>query len=216
MKCYCISGLGADERVFSSLSISLPMVHLLWIEPQPKETLTEYAHRMAHQIPDNEDFVLMGLSLGGMIATEISKIRKPKCTILLSSAIHNTEIPTLYRVIGAMGILPIIPANWFTLPMFIAKPVFGVSTSSNLLKEYLKHTNRNFLKWAVNAIAHWKTDNALPNSPVYRVHGTADLILPRIKDKTNTHWVKKGTHLMVLEKPKEVSQNINEILQGLN
>ncbi|HCF62788.1 MAG TPA: hypothetical protein DEU93_00310, partial [Chitinophagaceae bacterium] len=72
MKAYCISGLGADERIFCNLHFpeALEPVYLKWIKPEPNETLEQYAMRLSEKIEGDEPFVLIGLSLGGMLALE--------------------------------------------------------------------------------------------------------------------------------------------------
>jgi hypothetical protein len=55
MKIYAISGLGADKRVFSNLSLNYDIVHLDWIEPKPNESISEYSLRLSRLIDQKED-----------------------------------------------------------------------------------------------------------------------------------------------------------------
>ena len=72
-KIYCISGLGADERAFSKLNIKgFELKVIRWLMPIKDETLPEYASRMRQDI-DDDNPILMGLSFGGMLCTEIAK-----------------------------------------------------------------------------------------------------------------------------------------------
>lgn len=84
---YFISGLGADRRAFSKLIFSehFPMIHLDWISPEPNESLRSYASRLALEIDSSNPFYLVGLSFGGMLATEIAKELNPIHTFLISS-----------------------------------------------------------------------------------------------------------------------------------
>ncbi len=64
---YCISGFGADERVFSRLNFGDNNVHFIpWLLPEKKESISEYARRMAEKI-HHENPVLLGRSFGGMM-----------------------------------------------------------------------------------------------------------------------------------------------------
>ena len=64
---YCISGFGADERVFSKLDFKDNEVHFIpWINPVKNETIEDYAKRMSEGIK-HQDPVLLGLSFGGIM-----------------------------------------------------------------------------------------------------------------------------------------------------
>ena len=86
MKVYGISGLGADKRVFEKLTLDLELIPIDWITPYKNERIEDYAKRLSKKIDKKEEFIIIGVSFGGLIATEISKILKSKLTILISSA----------------------------------------------------------------------------------------------------------------------------------
>ena len=70
MKIYHVSGLGANEKAFSSLQLrsGFELVDLPWLLPESDdESLAHYAERMLSPINLNEKFMLMGLSFGGII-----------------------------------------------------------------------------------------------------------------------------------------------------
>ncbi|MBK7885618.1 MAG: hypothetical protein IPJ81_18875 [Chitinophagaceae bacterium] len=70
---YCISGLGADERVFTKINIEGYQLKVIpWLTPLRNETLPQYATRMRSNI-EEENPVMMGLSFGGMVSIEIAK-----------------------------------------------------------------------------------------------------------------------------------------------
>ena len=48
-------------------------VFLEWIDPVKNETLKNYALRLAEGINTNEPFAIIGLSMGGMITSEIAR-----------------------------------------------------------------------------------------------------------------------------------------------
>ena len=48
---YCISGLGADERIFCKLDIPGSTFHFIqWIQPETAEDIYAYAGRLKEQI----------------------------------------------------------------------------------------------------------------------------------------------------------------------
>jgi pimeloyl-ACP methyl ester carboxylesterase len=70
---YCISGLGADERVFQKLKFQgYQPIHIKWLEPEAGENIANYTQRLTTQIKAEKP-ILIGLSFGGIIAVEMSK-----------------------------------------------------------------------------------------------------------------------------------------------
>lgn len=71
---YILNGLGADERVFQLLDFSdFSPIFIQWIIPEQNESIENYASRLLQQI-DTPNPLILGLSFGGMMATEISKL----------------------------------------------------------------------------------------------------------------------------------------------
>jgi len=68
MKIYLIGGLGADERVFKYLKLDCETQVIKWLEPKQKETIISYSKRLLKQINQEENFALLGVSFGGIIA----------------------------------------------------------------------------------------------------------------------------------------------------
>ena len=116
MKLYAISGLGADKRVFKYLNLNCELIPIDWIKPKKNEEIELYSERLSSVINKNEPFGLLGVSFGGLIATEISKKLKPELTILISSAETKFELRTFYRLIGKLGIIKQLPAKKFNPP----------------------------------------------------------------------------------------------------
>jgi esterase/lipase len=58
--------------------------------------LPDYAKRFSHAIKEDEEFVLIGLSFGGMLASELAKIVSPKKLIIISSLSSYRELPVVF------------------------------------------------------------------------------------------------------------------------
>ncbi len=214
MKIYCISGLGADERVFQFLKFPnyLKVVHLAWLAALPGETLEQYALRLSQPIGRNERFYLLGLSMGGMIASEISKIKIPQKLILISSIKCAQELPPLYKWAGKYGLHTLLkPALLKNIS--ILKKYYWHYTAQNrkLLIDVIRSSDDAFIKWATNAIIHWECDP--PVCDCIQIHGTHDRVLP-IKFTNPTHIIKGGRHFMVVERAEEISNILNDVLQA--
>src|SRR5215831_6606770 len=113
MEAYFISGLGADARVFEHIRLpeGYHPIHIGWIEPEENETLPHYAMRLAASIDTAEPFVLIGLSFGGMLVTEIAKVLKPASTILIASIPLSKHLPPYFHAAGKIGLHKLVPVS---------------------------------------------------------------------------------------------------------
>lgn len=196
MKVYAISGLGADKKVFQYLNLTCELVLLDWIQLKPDEQLGKYANRLAEKIDTTEDFILIGVSFGGLIAIEISKIHKPALVILISSAEINGDLRKMYRMISKTGIVKWMPADFFKPPGKIAEWVFGAE-NKKLLKEIINNTDVLFAKWAIEKLIAWENTTRVDNC--IRIHGNKDLLIPMRKDE-KTIQIPGGHHFMIVDK----------------
>jgi len=71
---YGIGGLGADKRVFNDLNLNYNFIPIDWIAPFKNENISDYANRLSQCINQKEAYIILGVSFGGLIATEISII----------------------------------------------------------------------------------------------------------------------------------------------
>ncbi len=209
MKIYAISGLGADKRVFEYLELHHELIPIEWIEPLPKESLSSYARRLAQVIDIQEEFGLLGVSFGGMVAVEISKLFRPKITILVASAETRQELRWIYRGVGKANILRFFPKGAFHISIRLAWILFG--TRNPILKEILDDTDPAFAKWAAAAISQWDNQERIPNC--LKISGSKDLILPP-KDQ-NVVRIEGAKHFMIVDRAGEISRLINLELGAL-
>lgn len=213
MNVYFISGLGADKRAFERLK--LPdrfVVHYLdWIKPTKNETLNSYAKRLAASIDTSQPFAIVGLSMGGMMASAMTQFLQPYKTILISSVGCNAEFPPLLKLAKKTRVYKLIPAFILRHPNAVAYWLFGARTKNEkALMHYLISTSDpQFVKWAMGAILNWK-DEVRPQS-LYHIHGSSDKILPVKYTRPNV-VVEKGSHFMVWTKAGQVSKLIEQAL----
>jgi len=204
---YCISGLGADERVFDFLEVEHELVPIKWITPYNNESIVDYSKRLSLIIDTSKDFCLLAVSFGGLVAVEISKILTPRVTILISSASIRKELMPLYRWIGKSSIVPFIPSSFFDIPRFMASWLFGTK-EKKLLNSILDDTDLNFAKWSVNELVNWSNEIEVDN--LVRIHGTDDKLISA-KGKIN-YSIEGGAHFMIVDRSNEISTIINEEL----
>ncbi|MEO6071258.1 MAG: alpha/beta hydrolase [Chitinophagaceae bacterium] len=217
MTIYFISGLGADKRMFKNLSLppQYSLVYIDWIEPlHEHEPLQSYCQRLAEGIDSSKDFVLVGLSLGGLAAIEIARFLKPKDIILISSIATKYELPWTFRVGRFFKLDQIIPLHLLKTPSALLTWLFGAKTGEekSLLKSVLVETTDTFLKWSVGQILYW--NNKIRPEKLYHIHGTADKLLLCWQTKADIK-IRGGEHLMVLSKAGEISSLMEERLKGV-
>ncbi len=205
MKIYAISGLGADERVFQHLSLDYEIVPLFWLKPEPDEPLEHYAMRLAQKIDTTESFAIMGLSFGGLVATEISKQLSPLLTILISSVDVGTDLRFTYRLAGKTGLVNLVPTRFINPPRLVSSWLFG-ATNKALLHKIIDDADLPFAKWAVKKLITWQNKTRLQNC--IKINGDKDLLIP-YRPKSNSMRIRGGHHFMIVDKADEVSRLIN-------
>ena len=210
-KIYCIPGLGADHRIFDHLQLeSIDFVPIHWVIPEPAESLAHYAKRLATQIPEDSPWI-MGVSFGGMLAVEIAQVKPNAKLILLSSAQTSNEIPLLLRSLVAIRLDKWIPTFFLRQANRLVFWYFGCSTSrsKNLLRSFITQTDPAFIRWAVRAIALWKS--SVHPTTCYQIHGTNDWVLPDSRWKQGTK-INRGGHFMVVDQSDEVKAWLRAVI----
>jgi pimeloyl-ACP methyl ester carboxylesterase len=213
MNVYFISGLAADRRVFKHIRLpnGFTMIHLDWIPALKGETLVNYASRLATPINRSEPFILVGLSMGGMVATEIAKQYSPTATILLSSIATHQHLPTHLKLAGKLKLHRIVPVK-LVKNAAILKRFFTTETPDDktTLKQIIRESDSRFIYWAMDAILKWRNEEV--PQPLFHLHGTRDEILP-IKYTKPTHVIPKAGHLMVMNRASQVNEFLTGILK---
>ncbi len=212
MDVYLISGLGADRTVFRNLTFSkTTKIHYLdWIPPKAKESLRDYALRMAEAIDPSLPFTIIGLSFGGMLATEIASVLQPQMTVLVSSVSTKRELPWYFHLVGRMKINKLIPAvRPNSVPRFISS-FFGVETKADALffQQLLRRTDPHFSKWAMDCILKWDRTETPPG--LVRIHGGRDKVLPG-KYVNADYLIPEGGHFMIFNRADEISKILAEL-----
>ncbi|MGH2643447.1 MAG: alpha/beta hydrolase [Chitinophagaceae bacterium] len=209
---YFISGLGADQRLFQYLNLSNITPHFIrWITPLKDESWESYANRLLEQIPAKNP-VIIGMSMGGMMAIEISKLISTNKIILISSAKSKKEIPPYFRLLRVFQGHKWLPYKFLVrLGLIFGGWLFGTTCKADkqLLNEIIYDTDETLFRWSWHRVAYWKNEFVPDN--VFHIHGNHDHMLPVYFIKPN-HIIHGGTHLMVINKAEEISEILNKIL----
>jgi pimeloyl-ACP methyl ester carboxylesterase len=212
VRAYFISGLGADRRAF--YKIKLPRgyqpIYLDWITPLTNETLPEYAKRFSHAIEQDEEFILIGLSFGGMLASELAKIVSPQKLIIISSLSSYKELPWYFKLAGKLGIHRIISPSLYKQATIMNRFMgAGNKEMKSIVYSYVNNIDPAFIRWSLNVIVHWSHTERL--SEIVHIHGSSDHLLPYRYVQAD-YLVKGGGHLMVMNRAEEVNSILREVL----
>lgn len=209
---YCISGFGADERMFSKFQFPGYEIHFIkWITPKKNEDIQSYTKRLIQQIHHNNP-ILIGLSFGGMICIEIASQINTSLIIIISSIKSNAEMPLWMRLTGKLKLNRLLPMRSYKVLQPLQNYNLGIRSKEEkeLVNNYRKNIDSVYSNWAVNAILNWK--NTVTPENLYHIHGDKDRIFS-IKRIKPDYTIKNGGHLMILNKSEEVNECINAILK---
>ncbi|NOQ74998.1 MAG: alpha/beta hydrolase [Crocinitomix sp.] len=170
-----------------------------------------YAEKLAEQIDQSQPFILIGASLGGMLATEMTAFIKPKCTIIISSAKNRRELPFRYRFQKHFPVYKLVPAVLVKFGAKILQPLVELDRNKEkaIFKAMLNDKDPKFLSRTVHMIVNWKRTNYPEN--IIHIHGDNDHTLP-IKNVNYDHLIEGGSHMMSLTRAMEINQLILDIL----
>ena len=212
MKAYFISGLGADKKAFQKIKLphGYESIFLEWIPPQKNESLVNYALRFSSLIKSDEQFILIGLSFGGMLASEIAKLHQPLKTIIISSLATSNELPWYFKKAGSIGLHKAVPIKLLKAGS-ILKNLMGAGSKEDkaIIINYARYADPDLIRWSIHAIVNWKQPDRLPG--IIHLHGSDDRMLP-IKYTHPDFIIKGGGHLMIFNKADDVNKILGQVL----
>jgi pimeloyl-ACP methyl ester carboxylesterase len=211
---YFISGIGADKRLFKYIRLpkNFNAVYVDWTAPEKNETLSDYAVRLSLQIDTHRPFMLVGLSLGGLISVEIAKRFAPTATILIGSVPVSEHMPRYFAFARFLRLAKYLPVSFFKRTAML-KRLFTREKADDkkLLLQIIREADSRFIKWALNAVLHWQ--NSQMPEPLWQIHGTRDEVFP-IWLTRPSHTISKGGHMLVMTHADEVNRILGNILRG--
>lgn len=212
---YFISGLGADERVFKYLNLGdFEHRYIKWETPERHEKLDNYCRRLIKQIDLSKEIILVGVSFGGIVAQEISRIIKPQKVIILSSVKTVKEFDWQLDLVRRLRLYKLAPSRFLKFSNRLTGDYyFGIKTKieSTLLKQIISDTDRYFMKWAIQEIMMWNGDSTSTN--IVHIHGDNDRIFP-VKRINNYTRIIGGGHFMIVNRADEISEIIKNKIKN--
>lgn len=212
---YFFPGQGSDKRIFDSLSIdpSFKKVFIQYPVPKRGTSLKQFAIELSTQIDTTQPFILLGVSLGGMICCEMNEYLDPEKVIIISSAKNRKELPFRYKFQRYIPLYAIFPPIVLRGGAKLMQPIVEPDRKKNkkTFKAMLRDKRPKFIKRTIRMIVNW--DKKESSKKVYHIHGTKDHTLPYRKLKNVDHTIQKGSHMMTLTLAEEISKAIKEVLE---
>lgn len=201
---YTLSGLGADHRIFARLEAAgVSLVHIPWKQPYPGESLRDYAARLLADLPAGK-LSLMGLSFGGLVVQEMAAMRSVDNLVLLSTLTSAAERPAWMSWAGRLKLDRVMPLRSYDWMEPIQNRNLGVTSQEpellQLVREYRRQVNQEYLNWAIGQVLRWKAPSALRvTGKIHRFHGQHDRLFPRALRQTevNIEVFPDAGHLLV-------------------
>jgi hypothetical protein len=211
---YFVPGLAANSKIFEHIQVDTTKYecHFLeWKMPASKnESIQDYAQRMCASIT-HQNPVLIGVSFGGVMVQEMSKLIGCHKVIIISSIKTILELPKRLKFASLSKAYKLFPAKFIeNLDSYVEYFLGDYRVKKiDAYKKYMSVRNPEYLRWSIYTVLHWKQIDILPS--VFHIHGTNDHIFPskHIRDFIE---IEGGTHAMIITKAKKISSEIDKIL----
>jgi pimeloyl-ACP methyl ester carboxylesterase len=191
---HALPGMGADRRMYpDAWRVLSDFIAHDWISHASEQTVQAVARSVADAWDIRDGDVLVGSSMGGIVACEITKIRKISRLYLVGSAISKSEVNTLLSVLHPLA--KFAPIEWMkvssgSIPSELAQMFTGV--------------NASFIRAMCSAIFSWEGLGDT-QTQVVRIHGRSDLVIPCPK---HVDLIVNGRHLIAMSHAKECADFI--------
>jgi pimeloyl-ACP methyl ester carboxylesterase len=186
---HALPGMGADHRMFPAPwgNLSGFKAHD-WVTAPEIKSIRQLADAMVQTGGIADGDVLIGCSLGGMVAGEITKIRKIPALFLVGSAVRKEEMSRWVAKLHPFA--DKVPMNW--LKAFAGK-------LPNEAAVMLADADPGFIRNMCPAIFQWE-GLGQTDARVFRLHGRKDLLIP---PPERCDLLLSGGHLIALTHAKE-------------
>lgn len=191
--------MGSDQRLYPGEWKRLPKFTAHdWMPYRGEQTLTEVARSMCDSCSIRDGDVLVGTSLGGMVACEITKIRKIPELYLVASAVTKNEVNSLIAALRPfLRVAPVelLKLSAASVPLERAQMFLNVEAS--------------FIRSMCGAIFEWD-GLGVTSTRVSRIHGKRDYMITPPK---HVDLLLEGGHLLTMTHANECVEFIMAHLQ---
>ena len=188
--------MGADRRMFPPPWASLPdFTAHDWPRYSGEQSLAAMAESVCRNCGIHDGDSLIGASLGGMVACEITSTRKIKALYLVGSATRKEEVNSLLAILHPLA--QVAPFDWLRL---------SAGKIPSELAQMFAETDAAFMRAMCVAIFDWQGLKASAVK-VHRIHGKHDLVIP---SPAKVDLLLDGGHLISITHARECVEFIRE------
>lgn len=211
---YAIPGFGTTSLLFSNISIpGAKLVVLNWPEAEATDSMATYARKFLPQIDVSKPFCLLGVSFGGMLCCELSRLINPQRTFLISSAKSRKELPWFIRLFSYLPVYYLISENGHRRLAYYGRWMIGFG--KDYMPEFMamvKSMGHLYFRHCIHIIVNWNRHEEPEH--VVHLHGSHDRLILYAGVKP-TYTVVGGTHAMVVFRAAEINKILGEELASL-
>jgi len=212
MTVYAIPGLAATKELFADLKLqNAKLVCLYWPKLNKGDTMKSYARKFTKQIDTSKPFILLGVSFGGMLCSELSQILNPVKTILISSCKCFNELPPTIKALKKVPVQDVLSEE--TLREFATHSRLIIGFDKSFMPEFermVESMQTDYFKNSINCIVNWTNKVCCKNNIVH-IHGDADRLLLYRHVKSD-YTIRGGNHAMVINNAEEISYILNKLI----
>ncbi|MFM2040114.1 MAG: hypothetical protein RLZZ493_703 [Bacteroidota bacterium] len=215
---YFFPGQGADRHLFDSLSLigNYTKKVIEYGTPKKNTTIQAFAMEILPQIDTTEAFILVGVSLGGMICVELDELVHSKKTIIISSAKNVNELPFRYRFQQKIPVYKLVPGKLMLGFAKVLQPIVEPDSKKckKTFQNMLSKKTGPYMKNTVSMIINW--DRTTNSNEIVHIHGTKDHTIPIRNIAEPFIQVENGSHMMTLTNGHVISNLLTSELQKIN
>lgn len=212
---YFVPGTAANSKIFERLkfpSDKFELHYLEWLIPLSiNESIENYAQRLCAKVKHSNP-ILVGVSFGGIMVQEMSKLIPCQKIVIISSVKNKYELSKRLQFIKNSKVYRIAPIQFINSIEKLLTFFYGNKTAKRIeaYRIYLSIRDPLYLKWAIKQALYWKQEKTIPG--IIHIHGDKDPIFP-ITSITSCSTIKGGSHVMILTKAKIISSILLEKFQ---
>ncbi|MFT6135942.1 MAG: pimeloyl-ACP methyl ester carboxylesterase [Cyclobacteriaceae bacterium] len=210
---YLIPGQGSDHRLFQDFELgdSYNIRFINYSVPDEGMSMSDYAQTLSSQIDTGHPFILIGVSLGGMLSVELSELYSPEKVIIISSAKSRNELPARYRFQDDVPLYELVSGEISKKGALLLQPIVEPDRNKqkDIFVSMLNDKDPDFLKRTIAMIIEW--DRTSSSDQIIHIHGDNDHTIP-VRNVKYDYLIEGGSHMMALTRSKEISALILKIL----
>jgi pimeloyl-ACP methyl ester carboxylesterase len=211
-----ITGFALDARAITVMGFSRDEVEA-WdlLPPMESESLRDYALRMSEAMGHGPEDAIGGISMGGMLAMEIARLKGARKLILLSTATHPKGIRLPFRAL--IPLLPLIPdiliqSTFRLLPTALRRLGLIDSQGQKLLYDILSQQSITSLRRFPAMILNW--EGCKPTRPYAWLQSRKDWLFKAPMHVSGVEYWPGRHHLLTVPYPGEAREWVEGVMMN--